>query len=139
MCVDTIPAVKPGVMYREIGEAISKVAKKENFTVVKSYCGHGVNQLFHTSPNVPHYRRNKTVGVVRPGHTFTIEPMINAGTHHDETWPDGWTAVTQDGKRSAQFEHTMLSTETGVDILTALPDTDPTAMPEWNRDFFQRG
>ncbi len=65
--------------------------------------GHGVNQLFHTAPNVPHYAKNKAVGEAKPGMTFTIEPMISLGTYKDKTWPDNWTSVTQDGSRSAQF------------------------------------
>ncbi|MQL98755.1 hypothetical protein Taro_031468 [Colocasia esculenta] len=75
---------------------------------VKSYCGHGIGELFHCAPNIPHYGKNKAVGVMKPGQTFTIEPMINAGIWRDRLWPDGWTAVTADGKRSAQFEHTLL-------------------------------
>lgn len=114
-----VAIVRPGTMYRELGNVITRVARKEGFSVVRSYCGHGVHRMFHTAPNVPHYAKNKAVGVMRPGHIFTIEPMINAGSHHDETWPDNWTAVTKDGKRSAQFEHTMLVTETGVELLTA--------------------
>lgn len=93
---------------------------------VRSYCGHGIGDLFHCAPNIPHYAKNKAVGVMKPGQTFTIEPMINQGVWRDRTWPDNWTAVTEDGKRSAQFEHTMLITETGVEILTArLPDSPP--------------
>ncbi|XP_031550856.1 methionine aminopeptidase 1-like [Actinia tenebrosa] len=117
--MQAIDIVKPGVRYREIGNVIQKHAQAHGFSVVRSYCGHGINQLFHTAPSVPHYSKNKAVGVMKPGHTFTIEPMISQGTWRDETWPDRWTAVTQDGKRSAQFEHTLLVTETGCDILTA--------------------
>lgn len=83
------------------------------------YCGHGIGELFHTAPNIPHYTKNKAVGVMKAGHTFTIEPMINAGTWKDTSWPDEWTAVTRDGASSAQFEHTMVVTEDGVEILTA--------------------
>jgi methionyl aminopeptidase len=86
---------------------------------VKSYCGHGIGELFHCAPNIPHYSRNKAVGIMKAGQTFTIEPMINTGNWHDRLWPDEWTAVTADGKRSAQFEHTLLVTETGVEVLTA--------------------
>uniref|UniRef100_A0ACB8E8Q4 Methionine aminopeptidase 1 n=1 Tax=Sphaerodactylus townsendi TaxID=933632 RepID=A0ACB8E8Q4_9SAUR len=88
-----------------------------------SYCGHGIHKLFHTAPNVPHYAKNKAVGVMKPGHAFTIEPMICEGGWQDETWPDGWTAVTRDGKRSAQFEHTLLVTDTGCDVLTRRLDS----------------
>ncbi|XP_078063641.1 methionine aminopeptidase 1 isoform X1 [Mustelus asterias] len=113
-----IDSVKPGVRYRELGNIIQKHAHANGFSVVRSYCGHGIHRLFHTAPNVPHYAKNKAVGVIKPGHVFTIEPMICEGAWHDETWPDSWTAVTKDGKRSAQFEHTLLVTETGCDILT---------------------
>ncbi|XP_072351386.1 methionine aminopeptidase 1 [Scyliorhinus torazame] len=113
-----IDSVKPGVRYRELGNIIQKHAHASGFSVVRSYCGHGIHRLFHTAPNVPHYAKNKAVGVMKPGHVFTIEPMICEGAWHDETWPDSWTAVTKDGKRSAQFEHTLLVTETGCDILT---------------------
>lgn len=111
--------VKPGTMFREFGREISAVAAAEGFSVVKSFCGHGIGSLFHCTPTIPHYARNKAVGIVKPGQVFTIEPMINAGTWRDKIWPDGWTDVTADGKRSAQFEHTILVTETGYEILTA--------------------
>ncbi|KAI8328958.1 MetAP 1 [Chlamydoabsidia padenii] len=113
-----IALVKPGVRYRDFGKVIEDHAKKNGFSVVRTFCGHGINQLFHCSPNVPHYANNKAVGIMRAGHVFTIEPMICEGTWRDELWPDNWTAVTQDGGRSAQFEHTMLVTETGVEVLT---------------------
>jgi methionyl aminopeptidase len=113
-----IEAVKPGVKYREIGDVIQKHASAHGFSVVKSYCGHGIHRLFHTAPKVPHYAKNKTNGVIRPGHTFTIEPMIAEGNWRDTSWPDDWTAVTVDGLRSAQFEETLLATETGCEILT---------------------
>ncbi|XP_011640741.1 methionine aminopeptidase 1, partial [Pogonomyrmex barbatus] len=113
-----IDIVKPGEKYREIGNVIQKHAQAHGFSVVRSYCGHGIHRLFHTAPNVPHYAKNKAVGVMKPGHCFTIEPMISQGTWKDETWPDNWTAVTSDGQWSAQFEHTLLVTETGCDILT---------------------
>ncbi|KAG0163013.1 Methionine aminopeptidase 1 [Apophysomyces sp. BC1034] len=113
-----IAIVKPGVRYRDFGKVIEEHAKKNGFSVVRAFCGHGINQLFHCAPNVPHYANNKAVGIVRPGHIFTIEPMICEGKWQDHLWPDGWTATTTDGKRSAQFEHTLLVTETGVEILT---------------------
>eukprot|EP00871_Galdieria_phlegrea_P006080 jgi/Galph1/95/GphlegSOOS_G4771.1 len=119
-----INMVKPGVLYREFGNAIDKVARSNEHQVVRTYCGHGIHTLFHTAPNIPHYKKNKAVGVCKPWQTFTIEPMINQGTWHDVTWPDGWTAVTADGKRSAQFEHTLLVTDTGVELLTSrLPES----------------
>ncbi|OON19264.1 methionyl aminopeptidase domain protein [Opisthorchis viverrini] len=91
-----------------MGDIITKQAAVDGFSVVRTYSGHGIHRLFHCPPNVPHYARNKAVGVMKPGHCFTIEPMINEGTWRDELWPDKWTAVTTDGLRSAQFEHTML-------------------------------
>uniref|UniRef100_A0A1I7ZC14 Methionine aminopeptidase n=1 Tax=Steinernema glaseri TaxID=37863 RepID=A0A1I7ZC14_9BILA len=132
---EAIKIVAPGVKYRAIGDVISKVAHANGFSVVRSYCGHGIHRLFHTAPNVPHYAmswlelgawhalswlgiENKALGVMKAGNSFTIEPMINMGTHHDDHWPDEWTAVTRDGKRSAQFEQTLLVTETGCEILT---------------------
>ncbi|ORY98821.1 peptidase M24, structural domain-containing protein [Syncephalastrum racemosum] len=114
----SIAAVKPGVRYRDFGKIIEKHATSRGFSVVRSFCGHGINELFHCAPNVPHYANNKAIGVLKPGHIFTIEPMICEGTWQDTLWPDGWTATTKDGKLSAQFEHTMLVTETGVEVLT---------------------
>jgi len=117
-------ACKPGTRYRDMGDIISKVAEGAGFSVVRSYCGHGIHNLFHTAPNIPHYKKNKAPYSMKPGHVFTIEPMINAGVWNDDHWPDNWTAVTSDGKRSAQFEHTMVVTETGIEVLTArLPES----------------
>jgi len=113
--------VKPGTKYREVGNVIQKHATTGGYSVVRSYCGHGIHKLFHCAPNVPHYAKNKAVGVMKPGHCFTIEPMISEGVWGDQTWPDNWTSVTQDGKLSAQFEQTMVVTDTGVDVLTARP------------------
>ncbi|KAL3308683.1 Methionine aminopeptidase 1 [Cichlidogyrus casuarinus] len=104
-----IDEVKPNTPYRQFGSYISNRAKVDQFSVVRTYCGHGVHNLFHCSPNVPHYANNKAVGLVKPGHSFTIEPMINVGSWKDVTWPDKWTSATVDGKKSAQFEHTMLA------------------------------
>jgi len=124
-----ISIVKPGVRFREVGEVISRHASMSGVSVVKSYCGHGIGELFHCAPNIPHYGRNKAVGIMKAGQTFTIEPMINAGVWRDRMWPDGWTAVTADGKRSAQFEHTLLVTETGVEVLTARLPSSPNVFP----------
>jgi len=119
-----INEIKPGVRYRDLGSFIQKHAQSKGCSVTKTYCGHGIHRLFHTTPNVPHYAKNKAVGIMKPGHVFTVEPMINQGTWRDSLWDDGWTAVTQDGKRSAQFEQTLLVTETGCEILTGRPDND---------------
>ncbi|EFA84553.1 methionine aminopeptidase 1 [Heterostelium album PN500] len=122
-CLEKAMAIiKPGVMYRELGDIIQKHAHANGFSVVKNYCGHGVGKLFHGPPTIPHYARNKAVGAMKAGHIFTIEPMINEGTWEDELWPDEWTAVTADGKRSAQFEHTILVTDTGYEVLSARRD-----------------
>lgn len=117
-----IAEVRPGLPYKALGEVIERHARSCGFSVVRSFCGHGISRLFHGPPNVPHYGKNRAVGIIRPGHVFTIEPMINAGSWHDTLWPDDWTAVTADGKRSAQFEHTLLVTSTGCEVLTARVD-----------------
>ncbi|XP_063902002.1 methionine aminopeptidase 1-like, partial [Zophobas morio] len=109
---------RPGALYRSIGEIIQSHATACGLSVVRSYCGHGIHELFHTTPNVPHYAKNKAIGVMKEGHVFTIEPMINLGTFHDKMWPDDWTSVTKDGKRSAQFEHQLLITKNGCEVLT---------------------
>ena len=96
--------------------------------VVRTYTGHGVGQFFHCAPNIPHYAGNKAKYVMKPGHCFTIEPMINMGSWKDTHWVDGWTAVTKDGKPSAQFEHQLLVNDSGVEILTARLPTSP---PLW--------
>lgn len=114
--------IKPGTLYRDLGPKICKVAAATKCTVNRTYCGHGIGRHFHCAPNVPHYAKNKAKGVMKPGHIFTIEPMVNLGHWQDRTWPDNWTAVTCDGKRSAQFEHTFLVTEDGYEILTGRPD-----------------
>jgi len=123
-----IAGCRPGARYRDIGDIISKHAQKAGFSVVKTYCGHGIGDLFHCSPNIPHYAHNKAKGIMKVGEVFTIEPMINAGSHRDKMWPDGWTAVTEDGKRSAQFEHQLVITEDGCEVLTARLPTSP---PLW--------
>ncbi|KAF2000706.1 methionine aminopeptidase [Amniculicola lignicola CBS 123094] len=133
-CLDkAIELVKPGMLFREPGNVIEKHAKTQKCSVIKTYCGHGINQLFHCAPNVPHYAKNKAVGTAKPGVCFTIEPMISLGTHKDKTWPDDWTSVTQDGTLTAQFEHTLLVTEDGVEILTArFPDSPGGPVPRPN-------
>ncbi|KAF9434111.1 Methionine aminopeptidase 1 [Entomortierella beljakovae] len=119
-CLDkAIASVKPGSLYRDIGNIIEKHAASQGFSVVKTFLAHGVHRHYHCPPTFPHYARNKAIGVMKEGHVFTIEPMINEGAWEDEMWPDDWTAVTKDGKRSAQFEETMIVTKTGVEVLTA--------------------
>jgi methionyl aminopeptidase len=132
---EAMALVKPGALYRDLGAVIERCAKKNKCSVVRTYCGHGIGSLFHTSPNVPHYAKNKAKGTMKAGHVFTIEPMINLGVSGDRTWDDNWTAVTTDGKRSAQFEHTILVTESGFDILTAR-DNEPRM--EWQPELNTR-
>ncbi|KAK3331388.1 methionine aminopeptidase [Apodospora peruviana] len=101
-CLDlAIRAVKPGQLLRDFGAIIERHAKERGCGVVKAYCGHGIHKLFHCQPDILHYARNKAVGVCKPGMTFTIEPMVALGSGRDVTWPDGWTATTVDGKRTA--------------------------------------
>uniref|UniRef100_A0AAQ5YY03 Methionine aminopeptidase n=1 Tax=Amphiprion ocellaris TaxID=80972 RepID=A0AAQ5YY03_AMPOC len=109
--MQAIDSVKPGIRYRELGNIIQKHAQANGFSVVRSYCGHGIHRLFHTAPNVP-----KPVKITVIFVHFSLQKQSSGW--QDETWPDGWTAVTRDGKRSAQFEHTLLVTETGCEILT---------------------
>ena len=114
--------IKPGVFYRDLGNEIQRVATANNCGVVRRYQGHGCGRLFHTKPDVPHYKDNKAPGIMKAGHVFTVEPMINlggSGNTHDVTWPDKWTSATRNGLRSAQFEHMFLVTETGCEVLTA--------------------
>lgn len=130
---EAIKMVKPGTLIRDFGNTIEKLAKERNCSVIRTYCGHGINSIFHCPPNVPHYAKNKAVGECKPGMTFTIEPMIALGKYRDVTWPDNWTSTTIDGKRTAQFEHTLLVTETGCEILTARKEDSPggpIAIPE---------
>jgi len=119
-CLDAAIALcRPGTLFRDLGKVIEPIAKGQGMSVVRTYTGHGINDLFHCSPNIPHYAKNKAVGTMKAGMTFSIEPMINIGGNWgDVHWPDNWTATTVDGKRSAQFEETLLVTETGVEILT---------------------
>ncbi|KAI1770167.1 methionine aminopeptidase 1 [Hypoxylon cercidicola] len=122
---EAIKHVKPGMPIRKFGNIIEKYAKSRNCNVVRTWGGHGINTLFHGPPYVPHYSNNKAVGVCKPGMTFTIEPILALGKYRDVTWPDNWTNTTVDGKRAAQFEHTVLVTETGVEVLTSRDENSP--------------
>jgi methionyl aminopeptidase len=110
--------VKPGNDYKDIGAIIEDHIVPKGFSTVRNFCGHGIGSVFHTSPNILHYRNNEPNGQMAERHTFTIEPMICEGSAKVLSWPDDWTATTIDGKRSAQFEHTLLVTKDGVEALT---------------------
>ncbi|BCL38661.1 type I methionyl aminopeptidase [Nostoc sp. MS1] len=116
-----IAEVKPGAKIGDIGAAIQEYAEAQGFSVVRDFVGHGVSNIFHTAPDIPHYGTKGKGKRLRPGMVFTIEPMINEGTYEVEMLGDGWTAVTRDRKLSAQFEHTIVVTDDGVEILT-LPE-----------------
>ncbi|MFN2309479.1 MAG: type I methionyl aminopeptidase [Gammaproteobacteria bacterium] len=124
-----IEMVRPGVRLGDIGHAIQNHAEAAHFTVVQEYCGHGIGRGFHEDPQVLHYGQPGTGMELVPGMTFTIEPMINAGKRHTKLLPDGWTVVTKDHSLSAQWEHTVLVTETGFEVLTLAPDESLEQMP----------
>lgn len=113
-----IKAVKPGRRINVIGRVIESFAKRYDYGVVREFTGHGIGTAFHSGLVVPHFDDPERDDEIRPGMTFTIEPMLNLGTHRWEMWDDGWTVVTEDRRVSAQFEHTLLVTETGAEILT---------------------
>jgi len=113
-----IAQVKPGARLGDIGHAIQKHAESNGFSVVQEFCGHGIGKNFHEDPQVLHYGKPGTGEPLRPGMVFTIEPMINQGKRYVKILPDGWTAVTKDHSLSAQFEHTLVVTHEGYEILT---------------------
>ena len=113
-----IKAVKPGRRINVIGRVIESYARRYGYGVVRDFTGHGIGTHFHSGLVVPHYDEAAYDTVIEVGMTFTIEPMLNLGTHEWVMWDDDWTVVTQDGRRSAQFEHTLLVTPTGAEILT---------------------
>ena len=113
-----IKMVKPGVHLGDIGYAIQQHAEQNLYSVVREYCGHGIGKIFHEDPQVLHYGTPGTREILETGMTFTIEPMVNAGKRDVKLLPDEWTVVTKDHSLSAQWEHTLLVTDDGVDILT---------------------
>jgi methionyl aminopeptidase len=116
-----IALVRPGARLGDIGNAIQKHAEERNFSVVREYCGHGIGHEFHEDPQVLHYGEPNTGLALEKGMTFTIEPMINAGKRQVRLLPDNWTVVTKDRSLSAQWEHTVLVTDSGVEVLTRRP------------------
>jgi len=123
-----VSAVHPGAKVCDIGRAVQDHAEAGGFGVVRMFVGHGIGEEFHCAPSVPHYYDPAASDVLEPGTTFTIEPMITEGSWEiGRIWPDGWTAPTRDGMRSAQFEHTLMVTPTGVEVLTLLPGESQSA------------
>jgi methionyl aminopeptidase len=114
--------IKPGATFGDIGAVIQQYAEKNRFSVVREYCGHGIGRIFHEPPNVVHYGHPGTGEKILPGMIFTIEPMINAGKRFVKLLPDNWTVVTKDHSLSAQWEHTILATDTGFEVLTKRSD-----------------
>lgn len=117
-----IKAVRPGARLGDVGHAIARHARRNGYSVVKEYCGHGIGRDMHEPPQVLHWGKPKTGLVLREGMVFTIEPMLNEGLDAVRTEQDGWTVVTVDGQLSAQFEHTVAVTRTGVRVLTLRPE-----------------
>lgn len=118
-CLDRgIAAVAPGRPFSDIGRAIETHAVANGYEVVRAFVGHGIGEQFHTDLQIPHYYEPRMTTIMEPGMVFTIEPMISMGTGLHKIWDDDWTAVTADGSRTAQFEHTIVVTDTGVEILT---------------------
>jgi methionyl aminopeptidase len=113
-----IAKVKPGARLGDIGQSIQTFAENNGFSVVREFCGHGIGRKFHEEPQILHYGRSGTLEVMIPGMVFTIEPMVNAGRREIREAGDGWTIVTRDRSLSAQWEHTVLVTETGYEVLT---------------------
>ncbi|SCZ55792.1 methionyl aminopeptidase [Thiohalomonas denitrificans] len=113
-----IRLVRPGIHLGDIGHAIQEYAEKHHYSVVREYCGHGIGQQFHEDPQVLHYGKPGTGIVLEAGMTFTIEPMINAGKRFVKLLPDNWTVITKDRTLSAQWEHTILVTDSGYEVLT---------------------
>ncbi|HKQ83019.1 MAG TPA: type I methionyl aminopeptidase [Steroidobacteraceae bacterium] len=113
-----IRQVRPGIRLGDIGHAIQTFVEAQHYSVVREYCGHGIGRIFHEDPQILHYGEPGTGEELIPGMIFTIEPMVNAGKRHVRLLPDGWTVITKDHSLSAQWEHTVLVTPEGHDVLT---------------------
>lgn len=118
---EAIKICKPGVPFNRIGKTISDYAKSVDLRVVPAFIGHGIGSFFHGPPEIFHFENDIELRLMEPGMTFTIEPILSLGTEELELWPDGWTTTTVDGSRTSQFEHTILITDDGCEVLT-LPD-----------------
>jgi len=116
--MNAIKILKPGIKLGDIGYEIQSYVEEKNYSVVRDFCGHGISNTFHEPPNILHYGKKNTGFELKPGMTFTIEPMINIGKYESKLLNDGWTAVTKDKSLSAQFEHTLGITENGYEIFT---------------------
>jgi methionyl aminopeptidase len=119
-----IRAVRPGIKFGDLGALIQQHAEAQHFSIVREYCGHGIGKEFHEPPNVLHYGLPGTGETLRAGMIFTIEPMVNAGKRQVKLLPDNWTVVTKDHSLSAQWEHTILVTDTGYEVLTKRTEED---------------
>ena len=113
-----IDQLKPGCTIGDIGHAIQSYVEANRYAVVRDYCGHGIGAVFHEAPQIVHYGKPGTLDTLLPGMTFTIEPMVNEGTYKVQLLKDNWTVTTKEHKLSAQWEHTLLMTDDGCDILT---------------------
>ena len=122
--LEGIRVVRAGAHLGDIGHAVQGHAEAAGYSIVREYCGHGIGEAFHEEPQVLHYGRPGTGPTLEPGMTFTIEPMVNAGKRHVKLMPDGWTVVTKDRTLSAQWEHTLLVTGDGCEVLTRRPDEE---------------
>ncbi len=122
--IEGIKVIKPGATTGDIGAAIQEYAEGNNYSVVREYCGHGIGKKFHENPQILHYGKRNTGVRLEEGMTFTVEPMINVGSYKTKLLNDGWTVVTQDHELSAQYEHTVLVTKEGSEILTLRPEED---------------
>ncbi len=125
-----IAAAVPGNQINAIGEAIQSYAEAHGYGVVRDFVGHGIGEQFHTDLQICHYYNPRLTDIIEPGMTFTIEPMITAGSWRARLWDDGWTAVTSDGGRTAQFEHTLVINDDGAEIMTT--PTDTSSHPYWS-------
>jgi methionyl aminopeptidase len=130
--IECMELCKPGLAYASIGNFIEPALKKYGYTSVRGFCGHGIGRDFHTEPSIYHHANKYDEGVMLPGHTFTIEPMVNEGSSKWSMWDDDWTVCTNDHSRSVQFEHTLLITDDGVIPLTGKTKDSPVQW--WERE-----